>query len=152
MEDIVSTSLSHSPADVLRWLLIAGGIGTDPSLGEAWPIYASDEPDLPDNLLTLYDTAGVTQGRLQETGETAEHRGVMVQIRGIDQPTTWAKADAARVYLDESVHNQVITVGASEYIVHAVTRKSGPISLGREPTTNRFLFTLNAVMSLRQIT
>ena len=147
----MSTSLTHSPADVIRWLLVSGSLGTNPSLGLTWPIYASDDPDLPDDLMTVYDTAGVTQGRLQETGETAEHRGVMVQIRGIDQPTTWAKADAVRAYLDESVHNEIITVGGSQYVVHAVTRKSGPISLGREPTTSRFLFTLNAVVSLRQI-
>jgi hypothetical protein len=146
------TSLEHSPADVLRWLLIHLGVGTDPTTGGSWPIHASSEPDLPDNLITVYDTAGTTDGRIHRTGETAEHRGVMVQVRGTSQPTAWAKADSVKVALDESLSNELVTVDDAEYIVHAATRHSGPLSLGREPSTNRFLFTINAVVSLRQIT
>ena len=148
----MSSSLDHSPADVVRWLLIDLSLGTDPGDEGSWPIHASSEPDSPDNLIAVYDTAGVTGGRIQRTGETIEHRGIMVQVRGTGQPTAWAKAEAIKTALDESVDKSLVTVGSSDYIVYAITRHSGPVSLGREPSTNRFLFTINAVVALRQIT
>ncbi len=148
----MSSFLTHPPSDVLRWLLISLDLGTDPEDAGSWPVHASSEPDSPDNLITVYDTAGITGGRIQRTGETIEHRGVMVQVRGADQPTAWAKAEAIKTALDESVNNSLLTVSTTDYIVYAVTRHSGPVSLGREPSTNRFLFTINAVVALRQIT
>ena len=145
------SSLAHSPADVIRWLLIDLGLGTDPSEEDSWPIHTSSEPDSPDNSITVYDTAGIVDGRIQRTGETREHCGVMLQVRGTSQPIAWAKANAANVILDESIDKSNITIGSTDYIVYAVTRHSGPLSLGREPSTNRFLFTINAVVALRQI-
>jgi hypothetical protein len=147
----MSTSLARSPADVVRWLLILLDLGTDPEDADSWPIHASSEPDSPDNLITVYDTAGMTDGRVHRTGETAEHRGVMVQVRGTDQPTAWVKSDAIREALDEQVHNLLVTIDDEEYVVYAVTRHSGPLSLGREPNTDRFLFTLNAVVTVKQL-
>jgi hypothetical protein len=146
------SGLHHSQSDVLRWLLISLGIGTDPTTEGSWPIHASSEPDSPDDLITVYDTTGVTSGRIQRTGETVEHRGITIQVRGTDHQTAWAKADALRVALDESISTSPVTIGGYSYVVYAVTVKSGPLSLGTEPNTNRFLFTINAVMSLRQIT
>lgn len=146
----MSSSLHHSQADVLRWLLVSLGIGTDPTDDVSWPIHASSEPDLPDNMLTIYDTTGITEGRIQRTGETVEHRGVTIQIRGTDYRTAWSKSNAVRVALDESISVSSVSIGGYNYTVHAVTIKSGPLALGKEPTTNRFLFTINAVMSLRQ--
>jgi hypothetical protein len=101
-------------------------------------------------LVAVYDVAGTTEGRIHRSGETCEHRGVMLRIRGTEQPSAWGKADAIRAALDESVHNAQVTVGDNTYTVHAVTRRSGPISAGREPATNRVIFTLNAVVALRQ--
>jgi len=147
----MSSSLDHSPADVVRWLLIALSQGTDPEAVGSWPIHASSEPDSPDDLITVYDTSGVQQGRVQRTGETVEHRGIMVQVRGTDHATAWAKMDAVKVALDESVRNTLVTVDDNQYIVYAITKQSGPLSLGTEPNTNRFLFTLNAVVALRQL-
>jgi|WetSurMetagenome_2_1015567.scaffolds.fasta_scaffold586091_2 hypothetical protein len=147
-------TLAHSPADVVRWLMIDLSLGTDPAgtgTSDSWPIHASSEPDYPDNLITIYDTAGVQQGRIQNTGETVEHRGIMVQVRGTDHATAWGKMDAIKVALDESVHNSLVIVDSSQYTVYAVTKQSGPLSLGREQNTNRFLFTLNAIVALQQL-
>jgi len=146
------SSMTHSPADVIRWLLVSLSLGTDPENGLAWPIHVSSEPDAPDDLIVVYDTAGITNGRIQRSGETVEHKGVMVQVRGTDHPTAWAKAEAVNTALDESVRNSEVTIGSEVYVVYSVTRHSGPISLGREPSTNRFLFSINAVVALRQTT
>ena len=152
----MSNSLENSPADVVRWLLIQLGLGTNPEDEKNWPVEVSNEPDKPDNLITVYDTAGITDGRVQRTGETAEHRGVMFQIRGTSQPVAWGKAEEIKTVIDESVVNSTVIIGAGtagkEYVVFSITRHSGPVSLGREPGTNRFLFTINAVVALRQVT
>jgi hypothetical protein len=148
----MSSGLLHSPADVLRWLLISLRAGTNPDDGDNWPIFASNEPDSPDNLIVLYDTEGLGDGRVQRGGEAAKHHGVSVQVRGNDDPTTWLKMDEVAGAVTESTHNTLVDIGDDQYIVYAVTIKSGPIALGREPGTNRFLFTINVVAAIRQIT
>jgi len=147
----MSNGLDHSQADVVRWLLIAQSIGTDPSLSTAWPIYVANEPDTPDNLITVYDTAGIFEGRIQRTGEKVERRGIMIQVRGTSHPVTWAKMNALKLALDESVNKTLVDIGINQYIVYSISRQSGPISLGREPSTNRFLFSINSVVTLRQL-
>jgi len=144
----MSTRLSHTPADIIRWLLIDLGVGTEPEDEGDWPIYAGNEPNLPDPLIIVYDTSGITQGRIQRTGETVEHHGIQFQIRGVDYPTTWTKADELRQVIDEQVKYSKLTVDDSKYTIHAITRQSGPIALGKEQGTHRFLFTLNAIVSL----
>lgn len=147
----MTSRLDHSPADVLRWLMIQLGLGTNPADDGSWPIQVGNEPDSPDDLVVVYDTSGLMTGRIHRTGEKVEHRGVMVQVRGVDHPTAYAKTEAVRVAMDESVHNVTVTVGDDAYIVHAITRQSGPLSLGREPGTNRALFTLNLVLTINQL-
>jgi hypothetical protein len=147
----MSSSLSHSQADVVRWLLIAQSIGTDPASSAAWPIYVSNEPDTPDNLITIYDTAGIFDGRIQRSGEKVEYRGIMIQVRGTSHPVAWAKTDALRVALDEAVNKTIVDVGDNQYIVYSISRQSGPIALGREPSTSRFLFSINCAVILRQL-
>jgi hypothetical protein len=146
----MSTELTNSQAEVVQQLLIDLTLCTDPTNGESWPVYESNEPDSPDEAVTVYDTEGVTEGRVQRTGETYEHRGVMLQTRGTTKLRAWAKADSLRRHLDESVHNAQVTIDTKTYTVYSVTRRSGPIYVGREPNTNRYLFTLNVVVALRQ--
>ena len=71
----MTSQLDYSPADVLRWLLVSLSAGTDPADDAAWPAYVSNEPDSPDNLLVMYDTAGIPAGFVQSTGEMMEYRG-----------------------------------------------------------------------------
>ena len=148
----MSSGLAHSPADVLRWLLISLGIGTDPANEGSWPIFASSEPDLPDSLITLYDTAGIGDGRIQRGGEAPKHHGMSIQVRGVDDPTAWVKMDTLVGAISESTRNTLVDVGDNQYIVYAITIQSGPLALGREPGTNRFLFTINVLAAIRQIT
>lgn len=145
------TALTHSPADVLRWTLIGLGVGTNPVLEGSWPINVSSEPDDPDNLITLIDTSGVFDGRIMQTGEKVEFYGVSIQVRAIDHVTAWPKVEALKRALDESVHNYLVIVGSTDYSVHAVTRQSGPIALGREPGSNRLKFSMNVLVSLSQL-
>lgn len=141
-------TLEYSTADIIRYLLFDLGLGTDPTLLGNWPVQVSNEPDSPDNLIVVFDTAGVSSGRIQRSGEVVEQRGFMIQVRGTDHQTAWIKAEAIRSAIEEDVHNTLVQVESTTFIVYVINRHSGPIFLGREPGTNRVLFTINAVAAI----
>lgn len=144
--------LPHSPADVLRQLLVDLGLGSEPAALSLWPVYATSEPSSPDNCLTTYDTTGLTDARLMVTGEAPVHHGFQVRVRSADHQSGWAKANAVRTALAESVYQHTVHVGASAYLVHAVARIGDVLTLGSEsPTSKRRLFTLNAVVTLQAL-
>lgn len=149
-------TLTHSPADVIRRLLIQLGHGTTPEDSGEWPIYVATEPDSPDNAITLYDTAGINQGDHMIDGERQEKHGFQVRIRGWDHTTGYTKAREIAVGMDQNVDRTSATVPDStgagvSYTVWSITRSSDVLSLGRDtPQSKRHIFTINAVTSLRE--
>lgn len=146
----MAQALDHAPADVMRRLLIALGLGADPP-AEPWPVFYGTEPTAPDNVITVMDTAGRAQGRLQPTGEQAETYGFQVRVRAATSSEGavkgWAVADA----LDRDVYQYRLTVGAATYLVHSVTRTSSVIPFGKQDSANRLrVHTLNAQVTLEQ--
>jgi hypothetical protein len=141
--------LNDSPADVLRWLLIALGVGSDPDAMVDWPVFVSVEPSEPDNCITCYDTAWRSDGRGMPTGETYNHYGAQVRVRAVDHRTGWSKAQQIRDKLDRAVKENALTVNGTEYIVEAVS-KTDVLSIGQDtPDTKRQLFTMNPFISLQ---
>lgn len=144
--------LTHSPADVIRHLLVNLGGGVLPSAGGSWPIYVDSEPDTPDSVITLYDTAGIIQGRTHIDGEIQEKHGILVRVRAASHTTGYTKARAIAVLMDETAKRDIVTIGGTNYFVNAITRTTDVIRLGKnKPTSNRNLFTINAIVSLRQV-
>ena len=146
--------LNHSPADVLRWALVQHGTVTDPTPAtlQAWPCYASAEPDAPDDCATVYDTDGVGHGRDHVTGERQEHHGAQVRVRSATHAAGYAKASAVAAALDTGLYRESVTVGGSNYLLHAATRTTGVISLGADvPGSRRFIFTVNAILAVRML-
>lgn len=147
----MSGSLTHSPANIIRYLLISEGLGTLPTDSGSWPVYYSNEPGTPDSVITLYDTAGRIDGHSQIDGRVIEHHGIQVRVRCANPENGYAKARAIAVALDEDVSFSGVTISTSTYTVYAVTRSSDVLSLGKEtPTSKRNLFTVNATVALRQ--
>lgn len=145
--------LNHSPAKVIRQLLVNQGYGTDPGNVplQAWPVYYSGEPDTPDSVVTVYDTAGPRGQREMVTGERLEHYGIQVRVRSAAHDAGWAKANAIAVAFDKDTELMSVAIGSSRYTVYAITRTTSVIDLGRDvPTGKRNLFTLNALVALRQ--
>ena len=154
----MSGTLTHSPADVVRNLLIDLGLGTAPADGGAWPVYVAQEPNSPDSVITVYDTSGILDGRFMVSGEVQENHGFQVRVRCANTWRGYEKAQEIAVALDESTSLKTVSVGDDAgtgdqtYTVYAVSRKGGVISLGKDtPRTKLNLFTINAVVSLRQI-
>lgn len=142
-----SSATGHSPADILRWVLVGLNLGTDPTVGGAWPIYAAGEPDQPDDCITTYDTTGTDDGRSMIDGEVFRNPGVQVRIRSTDHSTGWVKADAIFAALGQSIRNYYIVIGSTRYLVSCVTNIGNVIALGKETSsTKRSLFTINATI------
>ncbi len=150
-------SLVHSQADIIAQLLIDFSVGTDPTLSGTWPIYVSEEPDTPDNVITIYDTVGLVHGRSQIEGEIQEHEGIQIRIRGATHDLGFRKANDILTAVDITAVRDTVGVasvlgtGTTNYFVNSITRTSGILSLGDSPTSRRRIFTINAVVMLRQV-
>lgn len=144
----MSGSLTHSPAEIIRQLLIDLGVGT---ASGSWPVKFATEPDNPDNVITVYNAAGRSSGRVQNGGERQEHHGFQVRVRSTSESVGYVKARVIAVALDENVLLTTVTVDSSTYRIQSISRTGDVISLGKNhPTTNLNLFTINALASLRQ--
>jgi len=147
----MSGSLTHSPADVVRRLMIAEGLGTDPSDSSSWPIYAHREPNSPDSCITVYDTQG-RQDALHQVGVVTEHHGLNIRVRAAKGETGYTKARAIAIAFDTGIYLDAVTIGSSVYLIHAITRTGDVLPIGRESTSDRSIHTINAVVALRQTT
>ena len=149
--------LRHSPADVLRQLMIDLDLGTDPDDEEDWPIFCSLTPDAPDALISTWNTTPVQHGRAMVGGEVQKIHGAMIWLRAKDDPTVQDKANAVLIALtqqvsfDEVICPAVGDIPASTYVVKNVNLASGPIAVGKEPTSSRDVVTINVLVSVRQL-
>ncbi len=140
--------MNNSPAEIARQLLVDLGIGVAPATPPSdWMAYDSSEPSIPDNCLTIYDTAGSSDGRYMHDGELRYHYGLQFRIRSKDHPTGWVKADALRTALSQ-VYVQHVTIGSTNYVVHAITKIGEILVLGKDaPNSKRSLFTVNTTIA-----
>jgi hypothetical protein len=148
----MSLPLLHSPADILRALVIDLGQGADPDLGGNWPVYATNEPSMPDNVITLYDTTPQYDMRAMVDGESSFHWAYQVRVRSASHPAGLVKMDAIRVALDEQIYANALTLGSAHYVVYNVAKSGGILYLGVDnPSSKRSLFTLNGYVALRRL-
>jgi len=150
--------LTNAPADVLAQALIDAGGGSSP--GGSWPIFVWQEVDSPDNCITLYDTVGTVQGRIQSGGEVIEHPGVQIKVRSSSSALANEKIRHLQYIVDEVIRQTIVHVSdpvgtgteVSSYLIHAVSRSGTILSLGKEVSaTKRTIFTLNVTISLTQL-
>ena len=147
----MSGSLDHSPSQIIRQMLVDLSLGTLPSEDDDWPIFATNEPDTPDSVITVYDTLGKLDGRTQVDGKLQIHHGFQVRIRDANTRNGYSKANAIAIALDESTYQETVTISDSIYLVHSVSRTTDVLPIGKEtPTSKRNIFTINATATLRQ--
>lgn len=136
-------------AEFVRQLLIDNDLGVDGVSDTAdWGVYVGREPEKPDNVITVYRTAGTLQGRLHNTGGIVEHYGLLIRVRGRSYPTAETKIQEITDNLDEEVKDQSVSVshqdGTFVRTIHSFTRTSSVIPLGvDESNGSRDLFTVN---------
>jgi hypothetical protein len=141
--------MSKSPAEILVAYLIAQGHVVRPGAAPPvpWTVYAGAMPDMPNEAVTLYDTAGRIDGHFARTHTVAEHEGIQVRVRALKYNTAWNKAkDIARALalLDYTE----VTIETVVYKVWCFAKTSGPLSLGQEDENKRSIVTLNGLVSI----
>jgi len=146
----MSGSLTHSPADVVRHLLIALSQGTLPSDSGSWPVYCGRIPSTPDSAIVVLDTEGVKTGRTMPDGEQQGMHGVQIHLRSTNHAAVFTKARTVAVQLDTQVNRDTVTISSSTYLVQSVSRVGDPIAVGKDVDTKRDIFTINALVSVRQ--
>lgn len=148
----MSIILTHTPADIIRKLLVDLGLGTEPSVNQTWPAFSSNEPDLPDNIITVYDTAGSSDGRVIG-GATLDHYGFQVKIRSTTHDVGWTKADAIRYAMQRTVYQRDVTLSGKTYRISCISKIGQVLHLGKEESlaavSKRNAFTINAQVAIR---
>jgi hypothetical protein len=145
----VSGLLTHAPSDVLASLLVALGVGSAHDAGAAWPVRCEEEVADPEDVITVFDTAGIDDGRTAH-GDRVERHGVQARVRSGDFAAGSAKANAIAIAMD-GVHWREVPHLGEVYLVHTITRTGPPLRLGKERDSSRRLWTVNALISLRQL-
>ena len=163
--------LTTPPGEVIRQILVDGSFGTiggtiggTSGSSSDWPIYTPITVDEPDNVIIIKDTAGILQQRRMPGGGQTYRPGIQVMVRARKYDDGWEKIDRIKTYLDESVGETTVVVGAGTadtHKVHAWTRTSGPIPLGQESegrrletsagASKRYRFTLNGTISITEL-
>lgn len=144
-------TFNHPPAFVIMQYLIDQGLGTARSAGGSWPIHYGDEPDTPDNCITVYDSEGRTQGRAMTSGEVQELNGIQVRVRCAPTQIVegYKKCHNIVRNFDSSVNRTYVPIGSDTYLIQAISRTSDVISLGTEsPSSRRRIYTATALVSM----
>lgn len=143
--------LIHSPADIVRRVLVSIGAGTAPESAGGWPVFSSKEPDSPDQTLTVYNMAGFSDGRFMFDGELFYHPGIHVRVRALTSPAGATKAHSVRNLMSQVLDEQV-TIDGTPYLIHCLGKITEVRELGDEsPTSKRQVFTIEAVAALRRV-
>jgi hypothetical protein len=108
-----------------------GTLGTD--------IFASKEPDQPDNCITIYNTGGLPDDCLDLTSKD-EICTFQVRVRNNSYLSAYAVMDLIRASIEKSKYNVIADSGGSTY--YSIWSTSLPIDLQRD-TTNRSIVTQN---------
>ena len=171
----MSVPLYDSPASILSNLLFVLGQTWGTSYGitlshppiasqndnTAWPVYYSNEPDRPDNCVTVYDTDNQDDGRSHVDGEGYFHYGFQVRVRATNSAgfnahdVGYRQGQIIQKLLEEQtkdvpIHPDVNGVFSplARYKVLACTRLSLR-SLGADVTnTKRRIFVLNGFAAI----
>lgn len=147
------TALKFTPSVILRQLLVDLGVGTmpDPTTPTAWPIYAESMPNSPDSMICVYTTQGVLNGSVMTDGEVQEHFGFNIKVSSARPDEGWSKAQTIINALDKTINRNSVSIGPFTFLMHAITRSSGIIPLGKGiPTNKQNTFSINGTMSLTQ--
>lgn len=137
--------LTDSPARIIAKLLTDLDLGSLPGSNNQWPVYYDNEPDKPDNCVTVYTTTAIQQGVDMHTGRPKERQSVQIRVRANDSNVSYEKIATIKDTLadPESVYQRQVTPESeATYSVHKLS--PGGILGGKQiPNSRRYFHTLN---------
>jgi hypothetical protein len=140
--------MSYSPGDVLGQYLIGLSLGSLPSDRLDWPLYTSSIPIDGDQLIGIYDTTGLMDGRNLATGERYTHPGFQLLARSPDYLLVYSKILSIALALDAIVRQVITMPDTSQYRIESITRLNDPIKLEEEKERRREVLVFNGRMTL----
>lgn len=145
--------LVHAPSLIIAQLLVDQAICGLPPASMVWPAYINSLPDTPDDAVVITDGESVQEGRVQFNGEIQEHYGIQVKVRSAVYTDGYTICEQIKNCFDVDVYKEVVTLtdppSSAAYTVHAITRTTGIIVVGKEVSgSKRSLFTINALVSV----
>jgi hypothetical protein len=149
--------MTYTQARIIQNLLIAEGLGVaaSASISTDWRTFRNSMPADGDQVITVFDTGGILDGRAMRGGAYTEHFGIMVQVRARDEGVGGKKIQDIEDFLCENATNVAITigtgVGAKNYKIHAVQRTSPMVNLGQEEKNKRFMFSANFTATIEEL-
>lgn len=128
----------HSPPEILRAALLAGGVGHEPDVVDAslWPVFVDHLPPKPNQAICVYRTSGIREGRIMATGESIRKAGWQIRVRANDHSAVWQRASLVQTYLD-TIQNLDVGIGGRTYTIKAVTQVGDALDLGQEADADR---------------
>lgn len=151
----------HSPADILAQLLINRELATatSPQRWQCFVNYLPDDETVHDDIMAVFDTSGIKDGRLMNSGKTIEHPGWQIRVRSLS-PT------AGLVYLKligdhlDVVQSETVTLDVPvdsisakrvRYRIENVQKTGTVLALGvdNKDHKRRRSCTLNGMMTVR---
>lgn len=148
----MTVALTHTPAHILQVLLIELGVGTNPSLNGLWPIYIGNEPDEPDDVITIYNTSGLAGYRSAIDNIRQEYPGIQVRVRGSTNKEVGTRAHLIAATIDQQILRESVTIDGVSYCIHSVMRTGTVMDIGKETgVAKRSLFTINALITVETV-
>jgi hypothetical protein len=140
---------THNPAKILHQALVDATHVLEPVANPTgqWRAYINHLPD-EDDVISVSDTTGVKDGR-HMSGEVIVHPGFQIRIRTAEEDDGQARGRLIANWMD-TVDSLAVTIGATNYTIHAISRTGDLISIGQESESRRIGFTLNGTMTITQ--
>lgn len=126
----------NSPAHDLVLYLVSQGVGAFGGEGD-WSLHVSGEPATPENVITLYDTAG---GDLDTDEQDVWQPSIQVRVRGKNYNAAYQKQVVIQKLLTRPGLDPVIDAETSRFT--GVMMTSDVLSLGRDEN-KLYLLTAN---------
>lgn len=147
----MTTPIKSSPGDILYAVLVSMGT-VKASSGTPFPCYVGNMPDLPDDLVVIYDTSPDIQGRHMSGGQVLSRLGIQIMVRSRLRPDGWTRISTIHKDLTEKISprlNRRATLKGETWQVSSARITSGPVDLGQEKEgQRRFLFSVNATLAI----
>lgn len=134
------------PTIVVSNLLVANGYGVFKSLTSDWGIFISEQPDSPDQCITIYDSSGSNLGKGM-SGDTLIRPGIQIRIRSKTYPDGIRKIGVINSYLDNISRSPIYSGPSVIGYVQNITRLQDFLPLGRDQV-RRFMFSCNYILTI----
>lgn len=134
------------PTIVISNLLVANGHGIFAALGEAWGIFISEQPEIPDNCITVYDNTGANLGK-GTNSEAYIRPGIQIRVRSKTYSEGTAKLSRMNAFFDTVFRSPIYKDEAIIGYLQNVSRLQDYLPLGRDQL-RRYMFSCNYVLTL----